>query len=102
MWIIVRALKSAAIGAAVGIGIAVLMVSLDEMRPFSVPVNVFIEHATFRLCPLFVMGFSSAVKSMASLLIITALGNALLYGVLFAVFAVGLGLLVRMKLHGNP
>jgi hypothetical protein len=102
MWIVAKALKSAALGAAVGIGIAVLMVSLYEIRPFPFPVDEFIERLTFRLCPLFIMGFSSSVKSTTSLVLITLAGNALLYGMLFAVIAVGLGLLGRAKMHGKP
>jgi hypothetical protein len=86
-------------GAAVGIAIAVLMISLVESRPFSVPVNGFIDRAIFRLCPLYILGFSSYVKSMASLYLITVAGNAILYGALFAIL--GLGVVLFRKLAGG-
>lgn len=71
-------------GAIVGAGTAVLMISLDELMPFSVTMNGFVERATFRLCPLYILGFTSFVKSMTSLCLITVAGNALLYGIVFA------------------
>ena len=95
MWIMTRTIRGAVVGATVGIAIAIVMISLDQMRPFSVSANSLIERATFRLCPLFIFGFSNDVKSMTAVVIITILGNALLYGVLFALIAVGIGLFHR-------
>lgn len=94
-----RILTGAFRGAVVGAGIAILMISLDQLRPFPVPVNSFIERATFRLCPLFILGFSSEVKSMTSLIIITIIGNALLYGALFALIAIGDTLIRKLIAH---
>jgi hypothetical protein len=79
----------ATLGATVGVGIAGLMIPLVLLRPFSVPVNGFIERATFRLCPFFIMGFSKDVTSKTSWLLITIAGNAFLYGAVFAVIALG-------------
>jgi hypothetical protein len=92
-----RILNGAFRGAVAGAGIAILMISLDYLGPFSVPVNSFIERATFRLCPLFILGFSSDVKSMTSLILITIIGNALLYGALFALITLGIALLRRFS-----
>ena len=89
-------------GAAVGAGIAVVMISLVMVRPFSVPVNGFIERATFRLCPLFILGFSSSVKSMTELCLITLAGNALLYGALFAVISVGVAVYRKLTARIVP
>lgn len=89
MRIMTGAIRGAVIGAATGGGIAILMISLVQMGPFSIPINGFIEKATLRLCPLFILGFSNEVKSMTSLILITILGNAFLYGALFALIAVG-------------
>jgi hypothetical protein len=80
------------LGAAVGMAITVLMISLVWIRPFSVPVNSFIERMTFRLCPLFILGFWSGVTSLTELFFITIVGNALLYGAVFAVIALGVAL----------
>jgi len=95
MRIMTRTIRGAVVGATVGVAIAIVMISLDQLRPFSVSVNSFIEGATFRLCPLFIFGFSNSVKSMTVLVVITMLGNALLYGVLFALIALCIGLFQR-------
>lgn len=68
------------VGAVAGAAIAVALISLVTLRPFSVPVNGFIENVTFRICPLFILGFSSYVRNWAELLFITIVGNAFLYG----------------------
>lgn len=81
-------------GAAVGAGIAVVMISLDNLRPFSVAVNSFIDRAIFRVCPLYVLGFSNDVPNKAVWFLVTILGNAVLYGVVFGGFA---GLLTLFK-----
>lgn len=73
------------VGAIVGAAIAALLISLVHIRPFSPDLNAAVESITFRLCPLYVLGFSSAVKSEASLIIITVLGNAVLYSAVFGV-----------------
>jgi hypothetical protein len=71
----------------VGVGIAVVMIPLIEPRPFPVAVNSFLERATFKLCPLFVLGFSSGIKSMAGVIVATVIGNAVIYGLLFGLLA---------------
>jgi hypothetical protein len=70
-------------GAAVGGGIAAIMISLDHLRPFSVPVNSFIDRAIFKVCPLYVLGFSNDIPNKAVWFLVTILGNAVLYGAVF-------------------
>jgi hypothetical protein len=70
-------------GAVVGAGVAVILLSLERIRPFSPDTNAFIERLTFKLCPLYVLGFSNAVSSMAAVVTLTILGNAVLYGLVF-------------------
>jgi hypothetical protein len=90
-----RILSGAIKGAVAGAGIAVVMILLDQLGPFSVPVNGFIDRAIFRLCPFYALGFSKDVPNKAVWFLITIAGNALLYGVLFAVIAVGIRLFHR-------
>lgn len=72
-------------GAAVGAGIAIVMTSLISVRPFSVPVNGFIESAAVRLCPPLLLDYF--ITSWAEVSFIAVVANALLYGALFALFA---------------
>lgn len=90
-----RILIAAIRGAAAGAGIAGLMILLDQLAPFSVPVNSFIDRAIFKLCPFYALGFSKDVPNKAVWFLITIAGNALLYGALFALIAVGIGLFRR-------
>ena len=39
-------------GAVVGAGTAIILISLDNVRPFSPDANAFVERLTFKLCPL--------------------------------------------------
>ena len=89
--------RAAAWGAIVGIGIAVLMILLDHLGPFSVRVNGFLDRVTFRLCPLFILGFWKSMKSWPELILITIVGNALLYGILFMVIASVIALILLKK-----
>jgi hypothetical protein len=57
---------------------------------------VFVERATFKLCPLFILGFTSFVKSMTSLCLITVAGNALIYGVVFGAVSSVIALVVAL------
>jgi hypothetical protein len=81
--------NSALTGAAVGTGIAVVMISLNHLRPFSIAVNDFIDRTIFKVCPLYVLGFSNDIPNKAVWFIVTILGNAVLYGALFALIASG-------------
>jgi hypothetical protein len=88
-------IKTGAItGAIVGAGVAVVLLSLDHIRPFSPDTNAFIEKLTFKVCPLYVLGFMNVVTTMASVVVLTILGNAVLYGAVFAGVA---GILAVLK-----
>lgn len=75
------------IGAAVGIGVAVVLITLDLVRPFPVFVDDAIEHLAFRLCPLYILGFANGMGSMTNVVIVTIIGNAILYGFAFGIIA---------------
>ena len=87
MLIVNSPFRWAGIGAVVGVGVAAVMIPLIEIRPFPVAVNSFLEGATFKLCPLFVLGFSGALKSMEGVVAVTIVGNAVLYGLIFGLLA---------------
>jgi hypothetical protein len=87
--------KNAGIGAGVGLVVAVAMISFDQLRPFPVPVNSFIDRAIFRVCPFYVFGFSGDVTSKTEWFLITIIGNAVLYGVLFGLIAVAVAVFRR-------
>jgi len=76
-------------GVVVGVIIAVVMISLDNLRLFSVPVNDFVDSAIFKVCPLYILGFSNAISSKAVWFLVTILGNALLYGLLGLLIGAG-------------
>ena len=78
--------KWALIGAAVGAGIAIVLIPLTLVNPFY-RANAAIEWLTFRLCPLFILGFANGVGSMTNVVVLTIVGNAILYGCLFGVAA---------------
>jgi hypothetical protein len=77
--------KAFSYGALAGVGLAILLMLLDWIRPFPPLMNAYLERATFRFCPLFVMGFSSDFHTWSAVVAVTILGNAVLYGV-FGVF----------------
>jgi hypothetical protein len=90
-----RILSGAIKGAVAGVGIAIVMILLDELGPFSVPVNSFIDRLIFKLCPFYALGFSKDVPNKAAWFLITIAGNAVLYGALFALIALAIGLFQR-------
>jgi len=75
------------VGAISGIMIAAFFITLYQLgiRPFSW--DGIIDSATLIFCPFFIFGFSSDVTSMTELILITIIGNAFLYGVLFGLIA---------------
>jgi energy-converting hydrogenase Eha subunit G len=75
-----------ATGAVLGAGVAIILLSLEQIRPFSPHANDAIDRLTFRLCPLYILGFANGI-GMAVLVTITILGNAILYGVVFGILA---------------
>jgi len=90
-----RVLNGAIKGAVTGIGIAVVMILLDELGPFPVTVNSFIDRLIFTLCPFYALGFSKNVPNKAAWFLITIAGNAVLYGALFALVVLAMTLFRR-------
>jgi hypothetical protein len=97
MRVFVMTARGATIGSVVGAGIAILMISLDNMNlgRISISLSSFIDRTIFNVYPLYVLGFTNVVKSMAQVIILTILGNAFLYGVLFALIAFGVALVQK-------
>jgi hypothetical protein len=81
--------SGALLGAAVGSGIAVVMIALDNMNlgRISVPLADFIDRAIFRVCPPYIVGFWNIIPNKAVWFIVAILGNAVLYALLFALIA---------------
>jgi hypothetical protein len=88
--------NGALVGAGTGAFIAVLMMTLVSVRPFPVAFNGVVEKLAFKLCPLYIFGFSNYVSSMTTLFFVTILGNALLYGLLGVLIATGVVLFRRV------
>ena len=89
--------KGTITGAIGGICIAVSLLSLNHLRLFAPDTNATIERLTFRLCPLYILGFANGMGSMAVVIIVTILGNAVLYGIALGVLAVLPALFQRQK-----
>lgn len=70
--------NGAVTGAVVGAGVAIELVTLDIVRPFSVFINLAVENLTFRMCPLYILGFVNGMGSMANVIIVAIVGNAIL------------------------
>lgn len=95
MRILKSVLNGAIWGASGGSILAMLLITVDFLQPFPVSWGGFIDRALIDLCPLFVLGFSSDVKSMTELVLITIAGNAILYGALTALLSGTVALLRR-------
>jgi hypothetical protein len=74
-------------GAVVGAGVAVVLLSLEYIRPFSPNANAFVERLTFKLCPVYILIFTNYVSKEWMVIVLTILGNAVLYGAVFGVIA---------------
>lgn len=81
-------------GGAVGFGLALIMISLDNLNlgRISIPLSSFIDRAIFRVCPLYTLGFSNFVTNKPLWFLVTILGNVLIYGLLGALIAAGISL----------
>jgi hypothetical protein len=88
-------------GAAVGVGIAIIMIPLDQLGPFSVTLNSFIDRVIFRLCPFYVLGFSKDITSKTAWFLVTIVGNAFVYGAIFALLAICFGLVRKAAVHSQ-
>jgi len=63
-------------GAALGIGIAVIALSLTEPSPFGITI--------LALCPILFLGSTLYIKSKLLLYLVTIVGNGVIYGILSA------------------
>jgi hypothetical protein len=81
-------------GAVMGAGVAVVLLSLEYIRPFPPNANAFVERLTFKLCPVYILIFTNYVSKEWMVIVLTILGNAVLYGVVFGVIA---GILTLFK-----
>jgi len=85
--------NGAIIGAVVGTGVAVILLSLEYIRPFPGNGNAFVEKLTFKLCPAYI--FMNVVTKEWMVIALTILGNAVLYGLVFGAIAGVLSLFKR-------
>ncbi|HEY1938111.1 MAG TPA: hypothetical protein VGJ33_09270 [Candidatus Angelobacter sp.] len=89
-------IKNGAItGAIVGTGVAVVLLSLEYIRPFPGNANAFVEKLTFKLCPAYILIFMNVVSKEWMVVALTILGNAVLYGLVFGAIAGILSLFKR-------
>jgi hypothetical protein len=84
-------------GALTGIALAIILISLDNANILPFSVHPFEERLTFRLCPLYILGFSNDIHSMTALVAVTIAGNAVLYGLAGAVVGAVAGLVKRAR-----
>jgi hypothetical protein len=93
----IRTIRNGAlIGTAAGAGVAIILITLSCFSPFPWYMNGTIERLTFRLCPLFILGFANGMGSMANVVMITILGNAILYGIAGGIIATMVSLYKRL------
>jgi hypothetical protein len=90
----------AILGAITGAGVAVIMLSLEYIRPFSADANAFNSRLTFKLCPFYILGFTNLVTTNVTLVLVTILGNALLYALLFVLIATAVFLFRKAVVRG--
>jgi hypothetical protein len=74
-------------GAAIGIGIAIVMLFLREISPFAI--------MTFSLCPSFYLVFALNIKSNILLYVVMIIGNGVFYGISGAIIGLGFALFQR-------
>lgn len=79
--------KGVITGAAVGTAIAVVLLTLEYIRPFSPNANAFVERITFKFCPVYFLIFTNYVSKEWMVIALTILGNTVLYGVAFGMIA---------------
>ena len=82
-------------GAIVGAGVAVVLLSLEYIRPFTPNANAFVEKLTFKLCPAYILIFTNILSKEWMVIVLTILSNAILYGLVFGAIAGILSLFKR-------
>jgi hypothetical protein len=84
------------IGAIAGSLIAILCLSIQDVRPFTPAVNTLIDSLTDSLCPLYGLMFTNLVSSIGAIYALTILGNTILYGVAGGLIAITISLFKRI------
>jgi hypothetical protein len=79
------------VGATSGVALAAVLMTLERINLY--PLDGFIDHLTFRLCPLYILGFSSI--SWIGLIAVVIVSNALLYGAIFEAVGAVVGALKK-------
>jgi uncharacterized membrane protein (GlpM family) len=92
--------KGAMIGAGIGASVAIVLITLSDIQPFYMA-NGVIDSLTFRLCPLYILGFAKGMGSMTNVVIITIIGNAFLYGIAGGIIAAMVSLYKRLRFHAK-
>jgi K+-sensing histidine kinase KdpD len=87
-----RIKKAAMMGTAVGAGIAVVVILLNQWNRYNISylssVSSLINRISFAICPTYlIIGFLSIVRNEAVWFLLTVLSNAVLYGEVFALVA---------------
>jgi len=77
-WIYFRSLM----GSALGTCIAVFLIAAENIHPSGL-----LDKLILTFCPLYILGFAPFVKSYIELWVITLVGNAIIYGIIFTVGA---------------
>lgn len=67
-------------GVIAGGSLAIILLLLVRIRPFPVEVNAWIEWLTFKICPFYLLGFTSWIPTASGVVVVTVLGNAVVYG----------------------
>ena len=83
-------------GSVAGSGVAIILITLDNIGPFSPNMNAFVDRLTFRLCPLYMLGFTNLVTSNSGVVVLAILGNAVLGAALFGGLTAILSLFKRV------
>src|SRR5713226_7798456 len=79
--------KAFLLGALSGVVLASFLLLAIWIRPFPVAVNSWLERATFRFCPFYVLIFMNVLHAMWEVVVATIFGNAVLYGLLGVLLA---------------
>jgi hypothetical protein len=93
--------KAFSYGALAGSGLAILLLLLTWIRPFSLALNGALEKATFWLCPFYVLMFMNIFRTNSEVILATILGNAILYGLLGVLLSLAFRL-IRSNLRSVP
>ncbi len=78
--------------------LAVILLACDRFRPFPAEINLWIDKATYALCPMWAWGFAGLTHTSLQWSAVTVLVNALFYGLLGAIAALIYKLLQELSI----